>query len=752
MLRLPAHWSFPHGFAARLVAGTLLLNGLVVVLAALAIRDGRITQGQHAGISVQNVSLLLEHDVSAVFDRIDLLLSTTADEIEQQLVAGRLDESRLNAFLRKQQSRLPDSISLQVSDAQGRVRYGEGVLSGATVDLAGRDHFIRLRDDPQAGLVIGRPVQALTSQAWLIPVSRRLNRPDGQFAGVVYATVPVAHFVQMFKALDLGARGLITMRNPDNVSMARYPETQEGGGAIGQIAISNQLRSLLQSQPSSVTYIAPSPVDQLERVFSYRKTAAYPLYVVAGLAVEDYLDSWRRDTALTVALVVLFSLVTAVLVWVTLRAWRRQLTVDAALRESEMRWSLALEGGDYCVWDWDLRRGQVILSKRGKRMFGFADDEIGNGIAEWEARLHPDDRVQVQADLKRLLRGEVPKHLTEYRVRHKDGSWRWILTRGMVVNRNAQGRALRLIGTHVDVTERREREEALRLAATVFDIADEAVIVTSPDNEIISVNPAFSAITGYAPQEVIGRNPSMFSARTQSKAFYEELWRSLIETGSWRGEVMNRKKSGEVYLEWLTIKRLLDERGRLTHHVAVFSDITARKAAEGRIRHLALHDALTDLPNRALLTERLEQAILRAQRDKARLALLYFDLDKFKLVNDRFGHEVGDLLLKAVAGRVGDCVRASDTVARLGGDEFVVLLPTLHEERDAWAVAEKIRAALSQPFEVAGHTLEISTSIGLAVFPDHGSSEQVLARNADAAMYQAKKSGRNRVVLYQPGM
>lgn len=750
MSRSPARGSFPHGFTVRLVLGTLLLNGLVVALAALAIADGRITHGEHARITVQNVSLLLERDVSAVFDRIGQLLRISVDEVEQQLAAGRIDERRLNAFLSKQQTPLPENIGLRVSDAQGRVRYGEGVPPGSALNVGDRDHFTRPRDDPQAGLVIGRPVQV--GPAWSIPVSRRLNRPDGQFAGIVYVNVPVAHFVRMFAALNLGEQGLIAMRNTDHVSMARYPETPEGGGAIGQIAVSSQLRGLLRSQPSSVTYIAPSPVDRLKRVYTYRRAAAYPLYVVAGVSVEDYLHTWRRDTALTVVLVALFSLMTALLAWMTLRAWRRQLTVEAALRESEMRWSLALEGGNYCVWDWDLRSGQVILSKRGKQMFGFADDEIGNDIAVWTARLHPDDRRQVQAGLKRLLRGEVPKHLVEYRVRHQDGRWRWILTRGMVASRDAQGRALRLIGTHVDTTERREREEALRLAATVFDIADEAVIVSSPDNQIISVNPAFSAITGYTAQEAIGRNPSMLSARTHPKAFYQALWTTLIETGSWRGEVMNRKKSGEVYVEWLTIKRLCDDKGNLTHHVAVFSDITVRKAAEGRMRHLALHDALTDLPNRTLLTERLEQAILRARRDKSRLALMYFDLDSFKPVNDRFGHEVGDELLKLVATRTQGCVRASDTVARIGGDEFVVLLPTPQEEGDALKVAGKICDALHQPFEVAGHTLEISSSIGVAIYPDHGDDGQALARNADAAMYQAKNHGRNRVVLYRAGM
>lgn len=351
-------------------------------------------------------------------------------------------------------------------------------------------------------------------------------------------------------------------------------------------------------------------------------------------------------------------------------------------------------------------------------------------------------------ELRRNLRAETEAGASiEYRVLHKKGHWMWVLTRGKVTRRDAEGHALRLVGTHVDVTVRRQREEDLRMAATVWQMADEAVVVTDADNRIVSVNPAFTVITGYEPSEVQGRNPSILSAKTHPPAFYQAMWDSLKKIGSWRGEVMNRKKSGEVYVQWLTIKRILDPQGRIAHHVAVFSDITARKEAEQRMRHLALHDGLTDLPNRTLLTERVEQAILQAQRARSRLALLYFDLDKFKPVNDCCGHEVGDLLLQAVARRVVNSVRASDTVARVGGDEFVVLLTSVEDAHDALTVAEKIRKELARPFAVAGHSFDISGSIGVALYPDHGADEAALTRKADEAMYQAKAVGRDRAVL-----
>lgn len=739
-------------FASRLVLGVLLLNGVVLGLAASAIYADRLEHTARARITAQNVSLLLEREISAVFDRLDLSLHIAAEEIEKQLAAGTLNEERLAAFLKLHQSHLPEVISLRVTDAQGIVRYGDGVVAATRVDLSDREHFIVPRGNPRAGMVIARPVKARISQAWSIPVSRRLNRADGEFAGIVYVNVPVAYFVKKFSALALGSHGVVALRSMDQVSVARFPEMQEGGGAVGQVAISDQLRSLLRDNPSSITYIAPSPTDHVERIFSYNKLANYPLYVIVGLAMQDTLAEWWKDTTQTAALVLLFSLMTGLFAWMISRSWRQQLRANESLRESEQRWSLALEGGGFSVWDWDLQTGEVQLSKRGKYMFGFDDDEIGTRMSEWESRCHPEDKAQVVAGLKDHFRGRTASFVAEFRALCKDGRWKWILARGLVVKRAADGRPLRMIGTHADISERHQREQELQLSAAVFNLADEAMVVTDPQNNIVSVNPAFTFITGYTPQEVMGRNPRMLSAKTHPKAFYLTMWRTLLETGSWSGEVLNRKKSGEVYVEWLSIKRLLNDKGELMQHVAVFSDITARKMAEERMQHLALHDALTDLPNRVLLSERIEQAVLRAQRDKTRLGLMYFDLDKFKPINDNFGHEVGDLLLQAVSQRVRDCVRASDTVARIGGDEFVVLLSMLDDDGDAMRVAEKIRAALNEPFSVAGHVFGISSSIGLALYPEHGLDESTLTRNADAAMYQAKTLGRNRTVLFQPGM
>ena len=325
-----------------------------------------------------------------------------------------------------------------------------------------------------------------------------------------------------------------------------------------------------------------------------------------------------------------------------------------------------------------------------------------------------------------------------------------LLTGILVYGRNRALQAVKAV--HRELSERKRAADGMRLAEKVFDSVDVAVLVTNKSTHIIKVNPAFTAITGYSPEEAIGKTPRILASGAHSRGFYEEMWSTLKTTGSWQGEIFNRRKNGKFFTEWLSINQVHDNDGMVTNYVAMFSDISARKAAEERMHKLAHYDPLTGLPNRTLFADRLQQAISAAKREKIRMALMFIDLDKFKPVNDTHGHHIGDLVLKEVAKRILECLRESDSAARLGGDEFVVLLPIIEEVADAVAVAEKIRYALNQVFMLAGHRLNISSSIGVAVYPEHGTDEKILLKNADTAMYYAKEAGRNRVMLYEARM
>lgn len=303
-----------------------------------------------------------------------------------------------------------------------------------------------------------------------------------------------------------------------------------------------------------------------------------------------------------------------------------------------------------------------------------------------------------------------------------------------------------------EITQRGKAEEGLRLAAKVFEQNTEAIMITDSAYNIVMVNRAFSEITGYAADDVLGKNPRILKSGRQSKEFYLEFYDSLHTRDYWRGEVWNKRKNGEVFPEWVTVSVLRDEKGAATHYIAIYLDITERKKEEERIQYLANYDVLTGLPNRYLLNDRVGQAIALAQRHQTRIAVFFIDLDHFKNINDSLGHDVGDELLKMVAQRLRSCLRRSDTIARLGGDEFVALLVDLDSEDEVAFVAEKMVDSLLEPFVVGEYRLSVTPSIGASIYPDDGDTTVQLLRNADLAMYRAKNTGRNRFEYYKPEM
>jgi diguanylate cyclase (GGDEF)-like protein/PAS domain S-box-containing protein len=293
-----------------------------------------------------------------------------------------------------------------------------------------------------------------------------------------------------------------------------------------------------------------------------------------------------------------------------------------------------------------------------------------------------------------------------------------------------------------DVTARKRTEETTRIMATVFSNSNEAILITDARNRIIAVNAAFERLTGYDAEDVISRDPKVLSAGKSPPELYQEMWVALTERGSWQGELWDRRKSGEVFPKWLSISVVRDATGQVANYIGSFIDISERKASEERVRHLAHHDALTGLPNRFSLHERLAQALGFAVRNRNMLALMMIDLDNFKTINDTLGHQTGDHLLIEVARRLSQAVRTSDIVARLGGDEFVVVLPDIDTPADAAHVAEKILLTVERPYLIDGQSLRTSPSIGICLFPDDADSSDDLMKKADVAMYHAKAQGR----------
>lgn len=296
--------------------------------------------------------------------------------------------------------------------------------------------------------------------------------------------------------------------------------------------------------------------------------------------------------------------------------------------------------------------------------------------------------------------------------------------------------------------ERQLHVKRLSLLDKVFDSVQEGIVITDLDGRILEVNPSFSEITGYAREEVIGRTPSLLKSGRQDDAFYDALWTALKGAGHWRGEIWNRKKSGEVYPEILSISRLHGNDAQPDHYVAVFADISELKSHESRLEHLAYHDALTQLPNRILFADRLEVALFQARRGDYKLAVCYLDLDGFKPINDRFGHHAGDDFLIEIARRLTQSLRGGDSVARIGGDEFILLINQLQSDEECDNVIERILSAIAAPHEVNGQWVSVTASMGVALFPDDDSDADTLLRHADQSLYRAKESGRNRFHIF----
>lgn len=317
---------------------------------------------------------------------------------------------------------------------------------------------------------------------------------------------------------------------------------------------------------------------------------------------------------------------------------------------------------------------------------------------------------------------------------------------------DGEGNLTSLSTEMLDVTFRRHAEEQLRLAAKVFDRAGEGIVVTDGDGRISTVNPVFSSITGYSADESIGKTPGqLLGSGRQSENFYHEMWRQLAETGNWRGEIWNKRKTGEIYPEWLTINRVDGQDGKATHYIGIFSDITDIKNAQVRADFLSTHDSLTGLANRALLLDRLRLAIASARREKKTVALAFIDLDNFKVVNDSRGHEVGDALLRSVSERLTSVVRETDTLARLGGDEFVVVMES-SDPAEVEKVGARILDEIGRSFEIGGQKLFVTGSIGVAFYPQDAEDSASLLQSADTAMYRAKEGGRNRLEFFRSEM
>lgn len=622
------------------------------------------------------------------------------------------------------------------------------------------------------GQLQGQPVQAFVPQSdgdadggsitlllrgviTACQIERRCRRPDGtaawvllSFSTVLQANGARSHFVAV--AQDIGdvkatQAALQASERRLRELIDSIPDAVTVRDLEGRYQVCNrETARVLGLEPQQI--IGRLPEDLYPPVSAKRVRDTDIAILQAGTAVRR-VTSYTNAQGVTVHLEIGATALTdaegqPVGVLTVGRDISEAMRVREALERSETSLRLALEGSGDGLWDWNLQANTVRCSDAFQRLLRFAGDGDFSRAFIFRDRLHPADRGAALAAVRRTLKEGEP-FVHSARLLCFDGQYRWFLARGMR-HLDAGGRPERFSGVVTDLTERRRSEEHARLAAAVVDNTIEGVLIADAQARILSVNAAFTRFMGYAAEELLGRTPSLLKSTRHDAAFFRGMWSELLAQGHWQGEIWNRRKDGAVVPAVLSLSVVRDETGDVTHYVGMYTDISQQKAAEAKLDFLAHHDPLTGLPNRLLFQSRLEQALREAGRGGEMLGVLLLDLDRFKDVNDSYGHLVGDQLLQHVAQCLSGRLRVADTLARLGGDEFALLMRKLQHAEDAARVAEDLMAALAQPWRSEGG-LEVTAgvSVGICVYPQHGQDAQALLQGADAALYRAKGDGRN---------
>lgn len=468
------------------------------------------------------------------------------------------------------------------------------------------------------------------------------------------------------------------------------------------------------------------------------------------VAVQVLPPLWRSSKAIAVY-VLAFLLISGLILALILQKRKLKQRAHAVLRASEERLKAALWGSGDGLWDWQIEKGQIHRTMLWE-MLSYDEDRLDKPLHHQNDLVHPDDQIIVKKKIEEHLAGNTPYYEAEYRVRAGDGSWKWILDRGRVTERDQDGKPSRVAGTHKEITAKKLSEEKLRLAAQVMDSTNDGVFITDLYFKVLQVNRRFTELTGMEEAEVLGRSHREIFSRQYNLAFFNRFEDKLTHLGKWEKDVWLKSTNGKAFLARFYMSQVQDREEQPANYVAVFADITQRKQNEEDLRFLANYDALTGLPNRTLLNERLDRAIIRAHRNKRGLAVLFTDLDRFKQINDTMGHKAGDVLLREVAARMTAAVRKEDTVARLSGDEFLVILEEVKTRDDVAVAARKIIELFAKPFPLEDGEVMMGQSIGIAFYPDDGQDVTTLLKNADTAMYAAKERGRNNYQFYDAAM
>ena len=720
--------------------GAIIVAVLIAMVAA-TLWNARKQELSQARTTTLNLSDVLEEQTARTLQNVDTAARMTANALRADSGLLRTDPKRIHENLRETLVHLPYVRAIWILDARGAHVYDSDTPSPAGKDYSDREYF-RWHVNGADGLFVGKPVNSRVSGEWFLAISRRISDKQGRFAGVVVAGVDPRYFERFYDGLNIGRNGAISIRHVDGELIARIPRRDD--------LVGTKLPFKAPQFGGTRTIQIVSAIDGVERIYTSRLVEAVPLVVTVGICVTEALSVWRRDAQVYVVATLVFSSLIAWLTWLLTRELRRREALTDSLRKEESLLRQVVENLPVGVFVCD-RDGHIFLTNSAARRIWAGDEELRTSeYAVYKGRwtrsgvaLEANDWAMARA----LSRGDT-SNSEMVDIECFDGSRKTILNWAAPI-RDESGAIVGAVAVNEDITSQRRIAEDLgeseaRFEA-MFEYSIEAMLITAPDGRVLSANREALNLLRYTREELLACPQPDILAHDDART--KTLLEQREQIGHVHGETTILRKDRTSFPGEISSVLYRDMRGEIKASLTL-RDITQRKLAEEKIAFLAYNDELTGLANRSFFMRTMERALVQGQRYPREIALLMLDLDGFKEINDRFGHETGDRVLQQIARRLRTCVRESDTVARLGGDEFVLMLEQPGGIEKVAVIARKVLAATSAEISANGHRLSVTASIGITHFPRDGRDFNTLLRAADTAMYRAKSKGKNRWQVY----
>lgn len=696
--------------------------------------------------------------VNSTFALSEYALRDIAQLLEPPFLPRDGEYSSLESLLIKRRDSLPLVSEIVVIDEQGSVRVSSNAARPAGADVSDMPFFRAFQQKPQLDDYVTPLFWSAVEKDYLIFHARRLRDVEGHFDGLVAVRIDPQLFDDTLQRSMMRRGESIAIMDSNGKLLARRPGDQV---ELGGLARNDEVEHFLASDTGIQAVRMHSPVDGKERLYWMQRLNNLPFAVVVGDSIDALLAPWRQRLMI---LIVIAAVMTLLGIWFV-RHYMSRLHLSQQLHQR-------VQEREEARTQAQMREARLEALVRSIQDMIFVFDESGRftyiHALDDKQLLHPPEDI-IGRHYSEVLPEDVVQALTGtlYHVQHKresqeleyslqiNGQLRYYHA---ILSPLADGIGIfnGVLAAVRDVTQAKINEAELRIAATAFK-THLGMIITDAGGRILKVNDTFTRITGYEENEVLGENPRIFSSGRHDAEFYQQLWSKVKETGSWEGEIWNRRKNGQLFPEWLTISAVHDEKARLTHYVATLNDITESKAAEQEIHQLAFYDPLTGLANRRLFLDRMAAALKDSERHAQHGVLLFIDLDNFKQVNDTLGHYAGDQLLRNMARELSQMLRDTDTLARLGGDEFAVLIHTLDRDveqaaRLAENIALKLLTAIRRPIDINNETVLVTGSIGITLMDNSVDGVDDYLQQADMALFQAKEAGRDTLSFFDPNM